>query len=361
MKSLDIVPVSARLGRVGLEMEQHGDRRQGVEKQKDSNIQQLIDKILHIIAEEGKELRILNPLNHTENVVEESIASLHTLRNVLDSVQVLIRNISHRLHQFHTAAETHAEIERNALNNFIQHRRLKIDMTLGEIFSDTGVHRTLRDQQSAAELITMKFEEEIRDELQGRLLNALRRWKADMWQEYRSFLDDCTLAVDHVKNAPEEDKHRKEISRDFLDVLTNLITRRLMKQVDQRCQSALEGFQPDSLMASVNVSYAQPVSQLIINGLLSSFGVRFHLKKEKVKKSIRTTLLNGLAATEIKALELYDAQTRLLDGILQNTIQQLLVDRLRNMIHNITQITNETLNIGRQSLEELETIRKEEI
>ena len=361
MKSLDVVPVSARLARDGLDMEQRGDRKRGVEKQKESNVQVLIDKILHIITDEGKELRILNPLNHTENIVDESIASLHTLRNVIDRMQVLSRSLSHRLHQLHTAVVAHAETERNALDSFIQHRRLKIDLALREIFSETGVHRTLRDQQSAAAAITKKFEEEIREELRERLRNAFQRWKTDVRQEYRSFLDDSNAAVGHLGDTADDDGHRREIGRDFREMLTNLITGRLVKQAERRCESVLENFKPESLVSSVDVAYAQPVSKLIINGLLSSFGVKFHQKKEKVRKTIRTTLLGGLEATEKKALALYDTETRLLDETLQKAFQQLLVGRFRGLIQNISQITNETLNIGRKTLEELETIRKEEI
>ncbi len=361
MKSLDIVPVSARLARIGLDMEHHGDRKRGIEKQKESNIHQLIDKILHIIVDEGKELRILNPLNHTENVIVESMADLQTLRVIFDRVHIFSRNVSHRLHQFHTAATAHAETEREALNNFIRHRRLRVDLALGEIFSDTGVNRMLRDQQTAAESITKKFEEEIREELRERLQNALHRWKTDVHQEYQSFLDDCRRYVEQIDNRTEENAHRKEISRNFCDVVTNLITRRLMSQIEHKGESTFQSFQPVFIVTSVALAYKQPISQLIINGLLSSFGVKFHLKKEKVRKSIRATILKGLGATEIKALELYDTQTRLLDETLQNLIHQLLLNRIRGVMHNISQATSETLKIGRQAIETLEIIRKEEI
>ncbi|MGD0337818.1 MAG: dynamin family protein [Bacteroidota bacterium] len=361
MKSLDIVPISARLARIGLDMEHHGDRKQGLEQQKDSNIHQLIDRVLHIIADEGKELRILNPLNHTENVIRESMADLHTLRSTLDRLLIFLRNVTYSLHQFHTAVMTHAEAERDALHNFIQHRRIRVDLALDEIFSDTGVNHVLRNQQSTTESITMKFEVEIREELRERLNNALQRWKADVHQECHRFLEDCRQHVEHIKEQTEDNGHQIEIGKDFRNVLTNLITRHLIRQIEQQCESSVQGFQPGSIVTSVSLAYTQPISKMIINGLLSSLGVKFHLKKEKVRKSIRTTILKGLGSTEIKVLELYNTQTRLLDETLQNLIQQLLVERLRSVIHNIAQITNETLKIGRRSIEALETIRKEEI
>lgn len=360
-RSLDVLPVSARLARIGMEMEHHGDRKRGIEKQKESNIQQLIEKILRIIADSGRELRILNPLNHTVNVIGDSMEDLQKLRTTLDRMQIFLRNISYRLHQFHTAAVTQAEAERDALDHFIQHRRIRVDLALGEIFSEFGVNRTLRDQQSASESITARFEEEIREELRERLYNALQRWKADMQKELQLFLVDCRMLVQHLKELHSEEEHRKVIDQDFFDVLTNLITLRMMPQIEQRCEMELQKCQPEAIVTSVSLAYSQPISHLIINGLLSSFGVKFHLKKEKVRKSIRSAIRKGLEATEIKTLALYDSETYLLDANLQKAIQQLLIDQFRAIIHNITHITNEALNIGRQSIEALEVLRKEEL
>lgn len=355
LKSLDVVPVSVRLARIGVELENQGERRKGIEKQKQSNLATLIDTIINIISDEGRMLRILTPMRRTLITVNESMSAIEQVYRTLNNIALCVKKALHRLEQCRSVTASSSSRELENLRHFLRHRRFRMAVTLDRIFSNEGAQQTLRDQQASAVMMQKEFEDDVRDELHAKVTAAFERYKKDMVREYNSFIDEFRKEIqakaDEIRSAENNSPGKKETA----SIVLSFIERSVIPPLDSHLQTRSGVMDLQSLLANVKVAYDQPIHHTIIFGFLSNFGAKFYKRKERLKKVVKTMVFRGLDKTEEKAKVALAEYASTISKQFHEPLKQQLLQYLTGTLNPLIEKTQAVIDVSESALEELKS------